>query len=186
MKVWRTSVRHTISFLYRFQTLQDLSLSAPYLFCFSLLMLFIMPIFFCFLLSRQVFKDAQGSLDMDGKFSPLHRQDSSKISTDDIIKLLADIRKWVIGNSFVTPYFSSIIFLCASGYSFQMCAQCTDGFSLIRSTLIRVFLLSLAYPCQAWEEQASDHPWTAECHHWMRPPWLLKYTTFSDSLLWKS
>lgn len=46
--------------------------------------------------SRQVFKDAQGSLDMDGKFSPLYRQDSSKISTDDIIKLLADIRKWVI------------------------------------------------------------------------------------------
>lgn len=44
---------------------------------------------------RQVFKDAQGSLDMDGKFSPLYRQDSSKISTDDLIKLLADIRKWV-------------------------------------------------------------------------------------------
>lgn len=48
---------------------------------------------FFFLLPRQVFKDAQGSLDMDGKFSPLHRQDSSKLSTDDIIKLLADIRK---------------------------------------------------------------------------------------------
>uniref|UniRef100_A0A665W9E6 Dedicator of cytokinesis 11 n=1 Tax=Echeneis naucrates TaxID=173247 RepID=A0A665W9E6_ECHNA len=43
--------------------------------------------------AKQVFKDAQGSLDMDGKFSPLYRQDSSKISTDDIIKLLADIRK---------------------------------------------------------------------------------------------
>ncbi|XP_034713258.1 dedicator of cytokinesis protein 11 [Etheostoma cragini] len=43
--------------------------------------------------AKQVFKDAQGSLDMDGKFSPLYRQDSSKVSTDDIIKLLADIRK---------------------------------------------------------------------------------------------
>lgn len=42
---------------------------------------------------RPVFKDAQGSLDMDGKFSPLYRQDSSKISTEDIIKLLSDIRK---------------------------------------------------------------------------------------------
>ncbi|XP_055756859.1 dedicator of cytokinesis protein 11-like isoform X4 [Salvelinus fontinalis] len=42
---------------------------------------------------RQVFNDAQGSLDMDGKFSPLYRQDSSKISTDDLIKMLADIRK---------------------------------------------------------------------------------------------
>uniref|UniRef100_H3CHR0 Dedicator of cytokinesis 11 n=1 Tax=Tetraodon nigroviridis TaxID=99883 RepID=H3CHR0_TETNG len=43
--------------------------------------------------AKQVFKDAQGSLDMDGKFSPLYRQDSGKISTDDLIKLLADIRK---------------------------------------------------------------------------------------------
>uniref|UniRef100_A0A3Q3IIJ0 Dedicator of cytokinesis 11 n=1 Tax=Monopterus albus TaxID=43700 RepID=A0A3Q3IIJ0_MONAL len=43
--------------------------------------------------AKQVFKDAQGSLDMDGKFSPLYRQDSSKITTDDLIKLLADIRK---------------------------------------------------------------------------------------------
>ncbi|CAN9509721.1 unnamed protein product [Ophioblennius macclurei] len=43
--------------------------------------------------AKQVFKDAQGSLDMDGKFSPLYRQDSSKISSEDIIKLLADIRK---------------------------------------------------------------------------------------------
>lgn len=38
-----------------------------------------------------------------------------------------------------------------------------------------LFLLSL--PCQAWEEQASDHPWTAKCHHWMCPTWLLKYIT---------
>ncbi|XP_055012660.1 dedicator of cytokinesis protein 11 isoform X2 [Boleophthalmus pectinirostris] len=43
--------------------------------------------------AKQVFKDAQGSLDMDGKFSPLYRQDSSKISTEDTMKLLADIRK---------------------------------------------------------------------------------------------
>uniref|UniRef100_A0A8C6Q994 Dedicator of cytokinesis 11 n=1 Tax=Nothobranchius furzeri TaxID=105023 RepID=A0A8C6Q994_NOTFU len=43
--------------------------------------------------AKQVFKDAQGSLDMDGKFSPLYRQDSSKISTDDLLKLLVEIRK---------------------------------------------------------------------------------------------
>uniref|UniRef100_A0A8C6W0M9 Dedicator of cytokinesis 11 n=1 Tax=Nothobranchius furzeri TaxID=105023 RepID=A0A8C6W0M9_NOTFU len=42
--------------------------------------------------AKQVFKDAQGSLDMDGKFSPLYRQDSSKISTDDLLKLLVEIR----------------------------------------------------------------------------------------------
>uniref|UniRef100_A0A8C9TNE5 Dedicator of cytokinesis 11 n=1 Tax=Scleropages formosus TaxID=113540 RepID=A0A8C9TNE5_SCLFO len=43
--------------------------------------------------AKQVFKDAQGSLDMDGKFSPLYRQDSSKISTEDLIKLLAESKK---------------------------------------------------------------------------------------------
>lgn len=36
----------------------------------------------------------------------------------------------------------------------------------------------LSPPHQAWEEQASDHPWTAKCHHWMCPTWLLKYITF--------
>ncbi|XP_017295224.1 dedicator of cytokinesis protein 11 isoform X2 [Kryptolebias marmoratus] len=43
--------------------------------------------------AKQVFKDGQGSLDMDGRFSPLYRQDSSKMSSDDLLKLLADIRK---------------------------------------------------------------------------------------------
>lgn len=99
-----------------------------------LLMFFIMPSLF-FSLSRQVFKDAQGSLDMDGKFSPLHRQDSSKISTDDIIKLLADIRKWVTGNSFGICFTSSI-FVCAFGYSCHVHAQCAVGLSFIRSTFL--------------------------------------------------
>ncbi|KAL4631188.1 dedicator of cytokinesis protein 11 [Arapaima gigas] len=43
--------------------------------------------------AKQVFKDAHGTLDMDGKFSPLYRQDSGKISTEDLIKLLADSKK---------------------------------------------------------------------------------------------
>uniref|UniRef100_A0A8C1I073 Dedicator of cytokinesis 11 n=1 Tax=Cyprinus carpio carpio TaxID=630221 RepID=A0A8C1I073_CYPCA len=37
--------------------------------------------------AKQVFKDSQGSLDIEGKFSPLYRQDSSKISSEDLIKL---------------------------------------------------------------------------------------------------
>ncbi|XP_056611466.1 dedicator of cytokinesis protein 11 isoform X2 [Triplophysa dalaica] len=43
--------------------------------------------------ARQVFKDAQGTLYTDGKFSPLYRQDSSKISTEDHIKLMTDLKK---------------------------------------------------------------------------------------------
>uniref|UniRef100_A0A8C1WK78 Dedicator of cytokinesis 11 n=1 Tax=Cyprinus carpio TaxID=7962 RepID=A0A8C1WK78_CYPCA len=43
--------------------------------------------------AKQVFKDSQGSLDIEGKFSPLYRQDSSKISSEDLIKLLTDLKK---------------------------------------------------------------------------------------------
>uniref|UniRef100_A0A671P5I9 Dedicator of cytokinesis protein 11-like n=1 Tax=Sinocyclocheilus anshuiensis TaxID=1608454 RepID=A0A671P5I9_9TELE len=43
--------------------------------------------------AKQVFKDSQGSLDTEGKFSPLYRQDSSKISTEDLIKLDIFVRR---------------------------------------------------------------------------------------------
>ncbi|CAJ0935493.1 unnamed protein product [Ranitomeya imitator] len=43
--------------------------------------------------ARPVFKDTQGTLDMEGKFSPLYKQDSGKLSNDDLLKLLAEYRK---------------------------------------------------------------------------------------------
>ncbi|KAK7797175.1 hypothetical protein U0070_014372, partial [Myodes glareolus] len=43
--------------------------------------------------ARPVFKDIQGSLDLDGRFSPLYKQDSSKLSNEDILKLLSEYRK---------------------------------------------------------------------------------------------
>ncbi|XP_077350111.1 dedicator of cytokinesis protein 11 isoform X1 [Lithobates pipiens] len=43
--------------------------------------------------ARPVFKDTQGTLDIEGKFSPLYKQDSSKLSIDDLLKLLAEFRK---------------------------------------------------------------------------------------------
>lgn len=42
---------------------------------------------------RPVFKDASGTLDKGARFSPLYRQDSSKLSDEDMFKLLADFRK---------------------------------------------------------------------------------------------
>ncbi|XP_044308588.1 dedicator of cytokinesis protein 11 isoform X3 [Varanus komodoensis] len=42
---------------------------------------------------RPVFKDSQGTLDLEGKFSPLYKQDSSKLSTEDLLKLLAEYKK---------------------------------------------------------------------------------------------
>uniref|UniRef100_A0A8C0XUA8 Dedicator of cytokinesis 10 n=1 Tax=Castor canadensis TaxID=51338 RepID=A0A8C0XUA8_CASCN len=44
-------------------------------------------------LRRSVFKDNQGNVDRDSRFSPLYRQESSKISTEDLLKLVSDYRR---------------------------------------------------------------------------------------------
>uniref|UniRef100_A0AAV2KQV2 Dedicator of cytokinesis protein 11 n=1 Tax=Knipowitschia caucasica TaxID=637954 RepID=A0AAV2KQV2_KNICA len=62
--------------------------------------------------AKQVFKDAQGSLDMDGKFSPLYRQDSSRISSEDLLKLLADIKKPEKSKSQTIPGQLNVIIEC--------------------------------------------------------------------------
>ncbi|KAM9710203.1 dedicator of cytokinesis protein 9 isoform 3-T3 [Menidia menidia] len=43
--------------------------------------------------ARPLFKDASGTLDKSARFSPLYRQDSNKLSNEDMLKLLADFRK---------------------------------------------------------------------------------------------
>ncbi|XP_076152864.1 dedicator of cytokinesis protein 9 [Alosa pseudoharengus] len=43
--------------------------------------------------ARPVFKDASGTLDKSASFSPLYRQDSNKLSDEDLFKLLADFKK---------------------------------------------------------------------------------------------
>ncbi|XP_054631989.1 dedicator of cytokinesis protein 9-like isoform X2 [Dunckerocampus dactyliophorus] len=43
--------------------------------------------------ARPVFIDASGTLDKSARFSALYRQDSSKLSDEDMFKLLADFRK---------------------------------------------------------------------------------------------
>ncbi|XP_043987316.1 dedicator of cytokinesis protein 9-like isoform X18 [Gambusia affinis] len=43
--------------------------------------------------ARLLFKDASGTLDKSARFSALYRQDSNKLSNDDMLKLLADFRK---------------------------------------------------------------------------------------------
>uniref|UniRef100_A0A8C0XSE5 Dedicator of cytokinesis 10 n=1 Tax=Castor canadensis TaxID=51338 RepID=A0A8C0XSE5_CASCN len=40
-----------------------------------------------------LFKDNQGNVDRDSRFSPLYRQESSKISTEDLLKLVSDYRR---------------------------------------------------------------------------------------------
>uniref|UniRef100_A0A8C8SAD3 Dedicator of cytokinesis 11 n=1 Tax=Pelusios castaneus TaxID=367368 RepID=A0A8C8SAD3_9SAUR len=43
--------------------------------------------------ARPVFKDSQGTLDLHGKFSPLYKQDSGKLSSEDLLRLLAEYKK---------------------------------------------------------------------------------------------
>ncbi|XP_037552296.1 dedicator of cytokinesis protein 9 [Nematolebias whitei] len=43
--------------------------------------------------ARPLFKDASGTLDKNSRFSALYRQDSSKLSDEDMFKLLTDFRK---------------------------------------------------------------------------------------------
>ncbi|XP_074498158.1 dedicator of cytokinesis protein 10 isoform X9 [Sebastes fasciatus] len=42
---------------------------------------------------RSVFKDNHGALDREARFSPLFKQESNKISTDDLIKLVSEYRR---------------------------------------------------------------------------------------------
>uniref|UniRef100_A0A8C4QAK8 Uncharacterized protein n=1 Tax=Eptatretus burgeri TaxID=7764 RepID=A0A8C4QAK8_EPTBU len=42
---------------------------------------------------RAVFKDGSSTVDPEARFSPLYRQDSSKLSNEDLLKLLLDFRK---------------------------------------------------------------------------------------------
>ncbi|XP_036019062.1 dedicator of cytokinesis protein 10 isoform X19 [Mus musculus] len=42
---------------------------------------------------RSVFKDNQGNVDRDSRFSPLYRQESSKMSSEDLLKLVSDYRR---------------------------------------------------------------------------------------------
>uniref|UniRef100_A0A673BM31 Dedicator of cytokinesis 9 n=1 Tax=Sphaeramia orbicularis TaxID=375764 RepID=A0A673BM31_9TELE len=46
--------------------------------------------------ARPLFKDASGTLDKSARFSALYRQDSNKLSNEDMLKLLADFRKLFI------------------------------------------------------------------------------------------
>ncbi|XP_039600530.1 dedicator of cytokinesis protein 9 isoform X5 [Polypterus senegalus] len=43
--------------------------------------------------ARPLFKDTQGTLDKANRFSALYRQDSNKLSNEDMLKLLTDFRK---------------------------------------------------------------------------------------------
>lgn len=42
---------------------------------------------------RSVFRDNHGALDRESRFSPLFKQESNKISVDDLVKLVSEYRR---------------------------------------------------------------------------------------------
>lgn len=44
-------------------------------------------------LYRSVFRDNHGALDRESRFSPLFKQESNKISVDDLVKLVSEYRR---------------------------------------------------------------------------------------------
>uniref|UniRef100_A0A8C1Z0D4 Dedicator of cytokinesis 10 n=1 Tax=Cyprinus carpio TaxID=7962 RepID=A0A8C1Z0D4_CYPCA len=52
-----------------------------------------MPFAWCV---RSVFKDNQGTVDRESRFSPLFKQESNKISTEDLIKLITEYRRYTL------------------------------------------------------------------------------------------
>lgn len=63
--------------------------------------LFSVPLFLCY---RPLFKDANGALDKSARFSAIYRQDSNKLSNEDMFKLLADFKKFVHLSTFWLLY----------------------------------------------------------------------------------
>uniref|UniRef100_A0A8C4WV33 Dedicator of cytokinesis 9 n=1 Tax=Eptatretus burgeri TaxID=7764 RepID=A0A8C4WV33_EPTBU len=105
--------------------------------------------------ARAVFKDGSSTVDPEARFSPLYRQDSSKLSNEDLLKLLLDFRKlshlyiWRAG--------------CVSPSYIPVCPWDEDG-----AGENEVQELALA-------EARHAHPYTAYINHLYVYPLQLKY-----------
>ncbi|KAJ8337720.1 hypothetical protein SKAU_G00366860 [Synaphobranchus kaupii] len=122
--------------------------------------------------AKQVFKDAQGSLDMDGKFSPLYRQDSSKISTDDLMKLLAEIKKPEKSKLQVIPGQLNVTIECVPP---DFSNSVTSSYIPVKPFEDQCERVSVEVDEFLPEEAKYNHPFTVYKHHLYVYPLLLKY-----------
>uniref|UniRef100_A0AAX7V425 Dedicator of cytokinesis 9 n=1 Tax=Astatotilapia calliptera TaxID=8154 RepID=A0AAX7V425_ASTCA len=119
--------------------------------------------------ARPLFKDASGTLDKTARFSALYRQDSNKLSNDDMLKLLADFRKpekmaklpVILGNLDVTIDNVAV-------YLFSLSLSC---FSLIDCKSNIFFEVEEFVPCIA----KCSQPFTIYNNHLYVYPKHLKY-----------
>lgn len=64
---------------------------------------------------RSVFRDNHGALDRESRFSPLFKQESNKISVDDLMKLVSEYRRWSLSKFLKfgrTPLSICISYVC--------------------------------------------------------------------------
>ncbi|XP_076828065.1 dedicator of cytokinesis protein 11 isoform X2 [Brachyhypopomus gauderio] len=122
--------------------------------------------------AKQVFKDAQGGLDVDGKFSPLYRQDSNKISTEDLIKLLADFRKPEKSKLQVIPAQMNITIECVPP---DLSNSVTSSYIPVKPFDEQCERVSVELEEFVPEEAKYNHPFTIYKNHLYVYPLQLKY-----------
>lgn len=122
--------------------------------------------------ARQVFKDAQGTLDTDGKFSPLYRQDSSKISTEDHIKLLTDLKKPEKNKQQIIPGQININVECVPP---DLSNSVTSSYIAVKPFDEQCERVSVEVEEFVPEEAKYNHPFTIYKNHLYVYPQQLKY-----------
>ncbi|XP_035392551.1 dedicator of cytokinesis protein 11 isoform X3 [Electrophorus electricus] len=122
--------------------------------------------------AKQVFKDVQGSLDVDGKFSPLYRQDSNKISTEDLIKLLIDFRKPEKSKLQIIPAQMNITIECVPPDLFN---SVTSSYIPVKPFDEQCERASVEMEEFVPEEAKYHHPFTIYKNHLYIYPLQLKY-----------
>uniref|UniRef100_A0A671LR24 Netrin 4 n=1 Tax=Sinocyclocheilus anshuiensis TaxID=1608454 RepID=A0A671LR24_9TELE len=122
--------------------------------------------------AKQVFKDYQGSLDIEGKFSPLYRQDSSKISTEDLIKLLTDLKKPEKNKLQIIPGQINITVECVPP---DLSNSVTSSYIPVKPFEEQCERVSVEVEEFVPEEARYNHPFTIYKNHLYVYPQQLKY-----------
>uniref|UniRef100_A0A672QQC4 Dedicator of cytokinesis protein 11-like n=1 Tax=Sinocyclocheilus grahami TaxID=75366 RepID=A0A672QQC4_SINGR len=122
--------------------------------------------------AKQVFKDYQGSLDIEGKFSPLYRQDSSKISTEDQIKLLTDLKKPEKNKLQIIPGQINITVECVPP---DLSNSVTPSYIPVKPFEEQCERVSVEVEEFVLEEARYNHPFTIYKNHLYVYPQQLKY-----------
>uniref|UniRef100_UPI00358F78FB dedicator of cytokinesis protein 9 isoform X3 n=1 Tax=Myxine glutinosa TaxID=7769 RepID=UPI00358F78FB len=134
--------------------------------------------------ARPVFKDGSSTVDPEARFSPLYRQDSSKLSNEDLLKLLLDFRKpermaklqVIPGHLDVTVEVPPPDLPCCVSPSYiPVCPWDEDGAGENEAVASSLLPVTLEVQELALAEARHAHPYTAYINHLYVYPLQLKY-----------